>query len=224
MRTCVFDLETSGLYANSSIVLCAVIKEFAYDKPKKVEIVNVTPNTFKHKEERDDGVAKKYVIRADKFKSWETGKSDNYDVVKAIMDTLCGVWGDDRNTVKHDGFDIFVAHNGQYFDKAFLNSACLKYGLYPRLRFEKFIDPVLLSRRHMKMARNSLASLIDYFDIEEEKTPIRFDHWLKASLDGDKKSMDYIVEHCDADVDSLESVYRVTRKLVKGVDEKGSSY
>ncbi len=198
MRVCGFDLETSGLYSNSAIVLCANIKEFVYEKKKGITPRNVT-------------------IRADEFSSWKTGKSDNRQTIEAIMNELCG------DGKKHDGYDIFVAHNGQYFDKAMLNSACLKYGIPPRLRFEKFIDPVLIARRHMRIARNSLHSLIDYFDIEEQKTPIKFDYWLKASLDGDKKSMDYIVEHCEADVESLLSVYRIIRKLIKGVDEQGSS-
>lgn len=197
MRVCVFDLETSGLYANSSIVLCGVMEEFVYEKKRGIE-------------------PRRVIVRADEFKSWKNNKSDNRQVVEAIMAELCG------DGKKHDGYDIFVAHNGQYFDKTLLNSACLKYGIPPRLRFEKFIDPVMLARKHMRIARNSLHSLIDYFDIEEQKTPIKFDHWLKASLDGNRKSMDYIVEHCEADVKSLTSVYRILRKLVKGIDEYGS--
>ena len=184
MRTAIFDLETSSLYANTGIILCAAIK--GYDQEK------VT------------------VIRADEFKSWKTGKSDNKEVVKAVMAAL-------------EPYQIFVAHNGQYFDKTFLNSSCLKYGLRPSLRFEKFIDPVLIARRHLRLARNSLASIIDYFDIEDTKTPISFDHWMKASLDGNRKAMGYIVDHCVVDVKALEKVYDITKSLVKGIDDGGSS-
>jgi len=184
MRTAIFDLETSSLYANSGIVLCAVIKE--YRQPE------VT------------------IIRADQFKSWKSGKSDNREVIKAIMEAL-------------EPFNIYVAHNGQYFDKAWLNSACIKYGMKPTLRYEKFIDPVMLGRRFLRLARNSLASMLDYFDIEDSKTPIRFDHWVKASLDSDTESMDYIVKHCVKDVKLLERVYDLTKSLVKGIDEGGSA-
>ena len=184
MKTAIFDLETSSLYANTGIVLCCQIK------------------TFGHKEVK--------TIRADKFPNWKTKKSDNRRVVGDIMDAL-------------DDYDILVAHNGQYFDKAWLNSACLKYGLRPSLRWRKFVDPVQSARRHMRMARNSLVSLIDYFDLQESKTSLRFKHWLQASLDGDQRSMDVISHHCKMDVVTLEKIYDIMRPLIIKIDERGSS-
>lgn len=185
MKIGIFDLETSSLYANSGIVLCASVKE--YGRP---------------------GVK---TVRADRYKSWKSGKSDNKDVIVDIMKLLME-------------YDILVAHNGQYFDKTFLNSMCLKYGLMPELRGVKFIDPVMIARRHLRMARNSLAALIDYFDIQETKTPIRFVYWIEASHDGNKKAMEYIVKHCEKDVVSLEAVYDKVRKLVKQIDDGGSAF
>jgi len=186
VRTGIFDLETSSLYANSGIILCASIKDYAQDKP-------VT------------------TLRADQYKTWKTARSNNKELVKDIMRAL-------------DQFDILVAHNGQYFDKTFLNSMCLKYGLTAALRGVKFIDPVLIARRHLRIGRNSLNSLIDYFDVPDAKTPIRFEHWIKASHDGNKGSMDYIVEHCEKDVIALEKVYDIVRKLVKKIDDGGSAF
>jgi uncharacterized protein YprB with RNaseH-like and TPR domain len=184
LKTGIFDLETSSLFANTGIILCAQIK------------------TYGHKEIK--------TIRADSFPNWKTKKSDNKAVVMAIMAAL-------------DDYDILVAHNGQYFDKAWLNSACLKYGLKPSLRWNKFVDPVLSARRHLRMARNSLVSLIDYFDLEESKTNLRFQNWLQASLDGDRKSMDVIVHHCKLDVITLEKVYDIMRPIIFKIDERGSA-
>ena len=184
MKTGIFDIETSSLYANTGIILCAQIKTYGSKELK--------------------------TVRADKFKNWKTRKSDNREVVMAVMEAL-------------DDYDILVAHNGQYFDKAWLNSACLKYGLPPRLRFEKFVDPCQQARRHLRLARNSLSALLEYFDIPENKTPIRFNHWLTASLDSDRKAMGYIVEHCQRDVLVLEKAYGRTRKLIKEINERGGA-
>jgi len=185
MKVACFDLETSSLYANSGIILCASIKPY--------------------------GSRKITTFRADKYPSWKTNKSDNEDLVRAIMAELAE-------------YDILIAHNGQYFDKAWLNTVCLKYDLIPALRSVKFVDPVLLARRHLRMARNSLAALIDYFDIQEEKSPIRFAYWIEASHDGNKKSLDYIVKHCEKDVIALERVYDKVRRLVKQIDDGGSAF
>jgi len=185
MRTGIFDLETSSLYANSGIIL-----------------------SMSHKLYLDKKV---HSLRADSYKSWKTGKSDNSEMVRNIMIAL-------------SQYDILVAHNGQYFDKTFLNSMCLKYRIPPELRQTKFIDPVLIARRHLRLAKNSLASLIDYFDIQDTKTPIRFDYWIKASHDSNSKALSYIVEHCDRDVVALEKVYDIVRKLAKRIDDGGSAW
>jgi uncharacterized protein YprB with RNaseH-like and TPR domain len=157
------------------------------------------------------GVKGVTTIRADEFPSWEGRKSNNKAVIVAIVKEL-------------KKYDVLVAHNGQYFDKTFLNSSCLRYNLRPSVRWLKFIDPVLIARRHLRVARNSLASLLDYFEIQDTKTPIEFRHWIQASHDGNRKSMNKIVEHCQRDVVSLEQVYDKTRTLVDKIDNRGSSF
>jgi uncharacterized protein YprB with RNaseH-like and TPR domain len=192
MRTAVLDLETSGFYADKDIILCAVIKEY--------------------------GKKKEWIVRADKFKSWDTGKSDNKQVVELICEILEG-----KNDA--DGaFDIVVMHNGEWFDKQFLNAKCSQYGLRPIMRYKKSVDPCHLSRKHLRMGRNSLAALIDFFNIREKKTPLTLWDWTKAALDSDRKAMDKIVRHCVMDVRSLEMVYNKVRPLIDKINSQGSAY
>lgn len=186
MRVAIFDLETSSLYADTGILLCAVVKEFGKCyKPK--------------------------VFRADNYPQWETNRSNTEPIVRDVLKYL-------------EDFDIFIAHNGQYFDKAILTSWALKFGIRPSLRFEKFIDPVMLARRHMRISRRSLASILQFLDIPEEKTAILWKHWMLATIEGNKKSLNYIVEHCIIDVLALERAYEKTHRLVKGIDERGSAF
>jgi uncharacterized protein YprB with RNaseH-like and TPR domain len=150
-------------------------------------------------------------IRADSFKSWKKEKSNNREVVQAIIDEL-------------EKYDIVVAHNGEWYDKKYLNAMCLKYGIRPVLRFKKSIDPILSTRKYLQLGRNSLTSLIDFLDIPDKKTPIDFQHWIRASHDSNTKSMDYIVAHCVQDVKSLTKVYDKMRVLIDKIDNKGSAY
>lgn len=185
MKLGIFDLETSGFYADSSILLCCSFKQ--YDKK---------------------GVK---TIRADKFKTWGHNKSNEEEVIRAIAKDL-------------DKFDILIAHNGQWFDKGYFNAKCMQYNIEPVLRFKKLIDPVLISRRHLRLGRNTLAALIDYLQIPIKKTPIELHKWIKASHDGDKKCMDLISVHCEHDVITLEKVYDRLRRLIDKIDKSGSSY
>lgn len=185
MKVGIFDLETTGFYADSAILLCACVKEY--------------------------GRRKVTTLRADEYPTWKSGKSNDKALVEATIKEL-------------KKYDILVAHNGQYFDKAFLNAKCLQYGIRPSARWIKFIDPVLIARRHLKLGRNSLAAVIDFLDIPVHKTRLELKLWQRASLDGDRKAMDTIVEHCVKDVQSLDLVYDKVRVLVDKVDNKGSSY
>lgn len=186
MKTAIFDLETSSLFADTGILLCAVVKEYGN---------KTTP----------------IVIRADKFSSWKENRSNCKQVVQATIEAL-------------EDFDIYVAHNGQFFDKTILTSWALKFGRRVDLRFAKFIDPVMLARRHMRLSRRSLHNLLQFLEIPEQKTEILWKHWMRATLDGSSRSLDYIVEHCIADVVALEKAYDITKRLVKGIDERGSSF
>jgi len=157
------------------------------------------------------GQKKLQTVRADQFPSWKTGKSNNKDVVIALSKIL-------------KEFDILVMHNGEFFDKGFFNAKCVEYDLDPVLRFKKTIDPCLLSRRHMRMGRNSLVSLIYYFNVKNRKTPVVLADWIRAGLDNNQTSMNKIVKHNKLDVITLEEVYDKVRPLIDKVDKKGSSF
>ncbi len=183
MEIGIMDLETSGFYADNSILLCASIK------------------SYKHKHIT--------TIRADQFKTWKTNKTDERLVIEAIAKEL-------------DKYDILVAHNGEWFDKGYFNAKCIEFGIEPVLRNKKTIDPCQISRRHMRLGRNSLAALTDFLRIKVHKTPIELLEWRKASHDSNKKSMDVIAFHCEKDILVLEEVYIRLLKLIGDINTKGS--
>lgn len=185
MRVGIFDLETSGLYANFGIILCCCVK------------------AYEHK-----GIV---TIRADDFPTWKQNRSDQLLITTRIVNEL-------------KQYDILVAHNGQYFDKQWINSLSMQYGFEADIRWKKFIDPVLIARRHLRLGRNTLEQLIDYFDTPHKKGHVSGRTWMAASLNGDKKAMNEICQHCRDDVYALEPVYDKVRKLIERIDNRGSAY
>jgi len=184
MKTAIFDLETSGLYANFGIILCCCVKEYGHKGVK--------------------------TIRADDFPNWKKDKTNQLLIITRIVNEL-------------RQYDILVAHNGTYFDKQWVNTLSMKYGFEADIRWKKFIDPCLIARRHLRLGRNSLDQLLDYFEVPNKKSHVSGRTWIKASLNGDRKAMDDIIEHCQEDVVALEGVYDKVRKLVERIDNRGSA-
>lgn len=138
-----------------------------------------------------------------------------------------GKRGNDKRTVelivaeisKHD---VIVAHNGGRFDVPFLRTRLLRWGL-PRLPELKLVDPMLVAFRKLRLRSNGLANLSDHLGITERKTPLFMSLWMNAILNGDKASMDKIVEHCVADVAVLDKVLELVKPYIKLLDGQGSS-
>ncbi len=191
MKVGIFDLETSGFFADSAILLCCSIKPYdCYITGRKTKVKT---------------------LRADTYPAWKLNKTNEKKFIEDVLDEL-------------DNYDILVAHNGEYFDKGFMNAKAIQFGLEPVMRFKKSIDPCLASRRHLRLGRNTLAAIIDYLHIPVKKTPIELHVWTQAALEGSVKCMDRIVEHCEHDVVTLELVYDKLRSLVDKIDKRGSSF
>jgi uncharacterized protein YprB with RNaseH-like and TPR domain len=156
------------------------------------------------------GEKKIQTLRLDTYPSWKKDRTDDKKMCKDILAIL-------------DDYDILIAHNGQYFDKGWLNAKAIKYKLNPRIAHTKFVDPCHIARRKLKIHSNSLRSLISFLGLTTQKTEVNQNVWMRATLNGDKKSMDYIVHHCEIDVRALEEVYDRMRKLINKVDSVGSS-
>jgi uncharacterized protein YprB with RNaseH-like and TPR domain len=148
-------------------------------------------------------------FRADRYPEWKKDRTNDIPIMRDVLASL-------------DDFDILIAHNGQYFDKGWVNAKAIKYRMNPRIAHKKFIDPCQIARRKLKIHSNSLRSLISFLGIKEQKTEVNQELWMRATLNGDKKAMDYIVDHCEKDVLALEEVYDRMRQLINKIDSVGS--
>lgn len=150
------------------------------------------------------------VFRADKLnKRWRTNRSDDSAIIKATVEEL-------------SKWDIWIAHNGAKFDVPWLRTRLAKHGL-PPLPSKKLLDPVQLARNKLKMSYNSLDKLATFLGVNS-KTEVEPDHWLRASLDGDKEAMDYVVQHCVEDVLTLEKIVGVLKEYSSNLNTWGSGY
>lgn len=149
------------------------------------------------------------VYRGDSYPTWSKRRSDDSRILRDIVTAL-------------ERYDIWVAHNGTRFDVPFLRTRLLRFGM-PPLATRKLVDPVLLARSKLRMSFNSLDQVASHLRCNR-KTDVQPDQWLRASLDGCREAMDYIVRHCVADVEVLEQVIGKLKCYSSVFNSWGSGY
>jgi uncharacterized protein YprB with RNaseH-like and TPR domain len=149
-------------------------------------------------------------LRGDRLvPGWSAKRSDDGPLVAAIAKEL-------------SKYDLWVAHNGQKFDIPFINTRLMASGQLPLARPKVLIDPVWVARNNLRMSYNSLDKLSSVLGVNS-KTEVDPAIWLRATLDGDKKAMNYIVEHCVQDVITLDKVVDKLKHLCSAFNNWGSS-
>lgn len=138
-----------------------------------------------------------------------------------------GIRGDDKELVKQvcklvRDHDVIVAHNGSRFDIPMLRTRALRWGLAP-LKEVKLVDPCSIAFRKFKLRSNKLGRIADYVGIEDKKTPLDMSVWADAMLNGSKRAMNLIVEHCEADIRVLKGVLNFVKPFIKVFDDRGSA-
>jgi uncharacterized protein YprB with RNaseH-like and TPR domain len=150
------------------------------------------------------------IFRLDQLsKNWDKKRSDDSAVVKAIAAELAK-------------YDLVAIHNGMNYDVPFLKTRMMRWRL-PAMPKQKVIDTCQLMRRQLRLSSNSLARSTDFLGFNT-KSSVDGDLWLRASLDGDKRAMNYIVKHCVQDVIMLEKVVRELKGHCSAFNSWGSSF
>lgn len=109
--------------------------------------------------------------------------------------------------------DAVVTWYGKGYDERFLNSRLLYHKL-PVLPPVPHIDGWLTAFKKLKLHSNRLASVQEFLELPDAKTPVKGPQWNKAKA-GDVRAMKYVVEHCKTDVKVLEAAYLRLRPLIK---------
>ena len=131
---------------------------------------------------------------------------------------------DDSRIVKDlwklfDEADMVVAHNGRKFDVPKMNSRFLVNGLNPPKPYY-IIDTLQVAQKQFGFASNKLDALAVYFGYPR-KLDTDFTLWSKC-LEGDKESLDYMLEYNKQDVVLLEEVYLKLRPWIKNHPNVGN--
>jgi uncharacterized protein YprB with RNaseH-like and TPR domain len=137
--------------------------------------------------------------------------------VKTVLDYPHNRYLTDKRLIQDvydimSGADIWVGHYSTRFDTPFVQTRLLAH-------YSKCLPPVpqidtwWIARTKLKLHSNRLASIQQFLELPTSKTPLKPEHWVKATQ-GHPESIKYISEHNLADVECLEQAYMRLRPLI----------
>lgn len=146
-----------------------------------------------------------FTHRADDFKRKDI--NDDAALAVAIRDTL-------------EQMDVVVGWNSVMHDVPLVNARLILAGERP-MRLTKYdagvthVDLMYYARgSFMKVGGAKLDTIAHFMDTKHQKTMIDGDLW-NLALSGDRKAMDEIVVHCEADVEVLRDLLPILGQNVK---------
>jgi len=111
-------------------------------------------------------------------------------------------------------FDKLIGYYSTKFDIPFIRTRALDWGIeFPEYDTLNHKDVYYMVRAKLSLHRNRLENACEIMGITG-KNHIKREYWVKA-LTGDKKSLDYILDHNERDVVILEKLYNKMKKYVK---------
>jgi uncharacterized protein YprB with RNaseH-like and TPR domain len=111
-----------------------------------------------------------------------------------------------------------VTWNGRGFDIPFLTTRLMKHGLDPRPFLRKpHIDLADVVKSRLRLTFTYLDHVCDFFQIDRKKGPMGLDvpHLYVRALEGDKKALMSIREHCLDDLRATRQVFLKLKPLVE---------
>ena len=187
MRMTVVDIETTNLSALMGRVLCASF----------YPIYNAEANKLRVK-------PKAYTLRADRAPYKVKGDLlDDTLLLEAIRDEL-------------DKYNAIVTWNGKLFDIPFMNARLMRQGKR-RIEPQFHIDAMYYAGGcSARIGSKKLVNVQKFLDLKGAKTELKWETWQRASA-GNKKAMNEVVEHCEADVEVTAEAYWYLLPAIKNV-------
>jgi len=116
-------------------------------------------------------------------------------------------------------FDVVVTWNGRFFDIPFLTTRLLSHGLDPRpVAMMRHLDLNEVVKNRLKLTFTYLDHVCDFFGIEKKRGTMGMDvpRLYVRALEGDRKALGVIRDHCLDDLQATRKVYLRLKPLLEG--------
>ena len=113
--------------------------------------------------------------------------------------------------------NLIVGWNSKLHDIPLLNARLAKGHFRPYQPLNFHLDLMWYAGgSSMKIGSKKLDNVAKFFKLPNQKTTLDWDTWQRAGA-GDKKALDYVANHCEADVKVLREAYHHLLPYVKNL-------
>lgn len=114
-----------------------------------------------------------------------------------------------------DKYDCWASYYGKGFDIPMMQARLLKWGL-PKIEKKRHVDMYFSVARKIATSRRSLAHLLGWLRLDEQKMSVSADDWASYAKNPQKvkKTM---IKRCESDCIALENLYDRTKHLIENV-------
>lgn len=171
-------------------------------KKRIIGVLDIEFDNFK----ADFGTILTYAIKVLNKKKIYTGRIYKKDLFSYKFDERIV-----KNLVRDiNKFDELITYYGTKCDIPYIRTKSLEFGFdFPFYGFIKHIDLYYWVKYKLKLHRNSLDSACRFLGVDE-KNHVDMKIWKKAKF-GDRKSLDYVLDHNVRDVIATEKVYHILK-------------
>lgn len=111
--------------------------------------------------------------------------------------------------------DVVIGHNYNQFDRKYINTMFLKNGL-PPLKYT-VVDTLEVARRNLRLDSNKMKFINQELGIRQKIENDGFPLW-RACDEGDKHSLDVMLEYNEGDVGATEDLFYKLRPYVRNLN------
>lgn len=144
----------------------------------------------------------------------ETGRSEYLEATRTSEERSLLV----KLEKRLESFDVIVTWNGRGFDLPFLTTRLMRHELDPRSLLRKpHIDLADIVRSRLRLTFTYLDHVCDFFQIDRKKGPMGLDvpRLHVQALEGDRKALASIREHCLDDLQATRQVFLKLKPLLE---------
>lgn len=188
LKTAVYDIETTGLFADFGYVLTCCFKDVDSGEIKVFRLDET--NIFKQAQE---------TMKSGKKGPWND--PEFWDVIDIeLLDLI---------RREFDKYNLVLTWNGKWFDEMFLHTRLLRCNLPGLSPGVKHMDVLQLGQRVLKTRSKRQDAVKNFLRIDDEPDTHCWAEWRMAAA-GIKEGFDFV---CDHNIKDVEQLHQIAQKL-----------